>query len=95
MNKTTFQTQFTGLSAYFGKDHGKIVIVTYWNALKHLTDEQFTKAVSESIKSCTFFPRVNELLALAPEPLQLENKGSLDWCDNTQRLLENYGSSAR
>ena len=91
MNKNTFQTQLTGLSEYFNKNLSQLVIGVYWNSLKHLSDEQFTEVVSKSIQTCTFFPRVNELLALAPETLQLENKGSLSWCANTQRLLDTHG----
>ena len=90
MNKQTFQTQFTGLSEYYNKNLSSVVIGVYWKSLKHLSDEQFTELVGEVIQTCTFFPKVNELLEIAPEPLALENKGSLSWCDNTQKLINQY-----
>ncbi len=94
MNRFTFDTQFVGLCDYFNKVQSETVINVYWEALKHLSDEQFSNAVSQVIINSTYFPRVPDLLKFAPPlpPLpQLENKGSLTWCANTQKLLNEYG----
>ena len=49
---------------------------------KHITDE--TKG--------TFEPKPADILRFMPEPKQLliESKGSMEWCDNTQKLLNKY-----
>lgn len=96
MNREHFNAQFLGMCEYFNKDQSEAVIQIYWSALNTLTDEQFTKAVSEAVMKSTFFPRVAELMKSVPKPapLKIENKGGLSWCDNTQRLMDKYGSNA-
>lgn len=95
MMRKTFNIQFLGMCEYFNKDQSEAVVNIYWNALQHLTDEQFTQAVTDVLIKNTFFPRLPELLKSAPEPLMLEEKGSLSWCDNTQRLMDKYGANSQ
>jgi hypothetical protein len=92
MNYDHFKEQFLGMCEYFNKDQSEAVIHIYWAALKNITDEQFTKAVTDAVMESVFFPRVAELMKSVPkpEPLKIENKGGLSWCDNTQRLKDKY-----
>ena len=92
MNRKHFNEQFLGMCEYFGKDHSESVIQIYWNALKTISDDEFTKSVSTAVLQGTFFPRVAELLKSVPkrEPLQLENKGSVTCCENSKRLMKLY-----
>jgi hypothetical protein len=97
MNRAHFNEQFLGMCEYFGKDQSEAVITIYWNALNKLTDDQFTKAVTDSVMKSTFFPRVAELMKSVPklEPMLIEDKGGLTWCDATQRLMDKYGPNAK
>jgi hypothetical protein len=90
MKWDTFNYQFLGLCEYFNKEHSEAVVYVYWNALQHLTDEQFTKAVCDVVIKNTFFPRIPELLKLVPESLQIESKASVTCCENTKKLMERY-----
>jgi hypothetical protein len=50
---------------------------------KHITDEN----------KGTYEPKPADILRFMPEPkqvLQIENKGSLSWCENTQKLMDKY-----
>jgi hypothetical protein len=97
MNRAHFNAQFLGMCEYFGKDQSESVIQIYWDALKTLTDEQFTKAVTDAVMKSTFFPRIAELIKSVPKPkpMQIEDKGGLSWCPNTQRLMDKYGPNAK
>ncbi|AGH44505.1 hypothetical protein [Paraglaciecola psychrophila] len=97
MNRQHFNEQFLGMCEYFGKDHSESVIQIYWNALKTISDDEFTKAVTDSVMKSTFFPRVAELMKSVPklEPMLIEDKGGLTWCYNTQRLMDKYGPNAK
>jgi hypothetical protein len=92
MNRAHFNNQFLGMCEYFGKDQSESVIQIYWNALKTISDDEFTKAVTDAVMNSTFFPRVAELLKSVPkrEPLQIENKVGLTCCENTKRLMKRY-----
>ena len=91
MNPQTFQNGLAGLGEYFDKTITKAVANIYWRKLKSLSDEQFNTAVDQCIDDCRFFPKVSEIKSRVPESLRIENKGSLSWCDNTQRLMDKYG----
>ena len=49
---------------------------------KHITDEN----------KGTFEPKPADILKHMPEPKQMliENKGSLEWCENAQKLMDEY-----
>lgn len=90
MTPDVFKNNFAGLGEYFNKPQTQAVAQIYWRKLKHLTDEQFLFAVDKCIDDCTFFPKVTEIISKIPKPIQIENKSSLSWCQNTQALLEKY-----
>lgn len=91
MRQDTFTNTMAFLTEYYKKDLSDALFQVYWRALKHLPDSNFEKAVQDHMVSSSFFPKINELLTNEPKPLALENKGSLTWCANTQKLLDEYG----
>ncbi len=95
MNQVTFKSNFTALGEYFNKPQSEALAKIYWRKLKHLTDEQFESAVSACLDDCKFFPKIPEITERSPKALALENKGSLNWCQNTDKLLALYSEKAR
>ena len=91
MDKQVFIENMAGMAEYFDKELTKPISSVYWQSLRHLDNNVFIDIVTKLVKKSKWFPRVNEMLELAPEPLALDNKGSLSWCDNTQWLVEQYG----
>lgn len=91
MDQNVFKTNMAALGEYFDKQASEALIRIYWRALKHLSDEQFIAAIDACISNCKWFPKVTEILDFAPKLKQLENKGSLSWCENTQNLVDIYG----
>jgi hypothetical protein len=94
MNQDTFKQGMAGLYEYYKKDASPALSSVYWRALKHLSDDDFMHVIDSHLLASNWFPKIPELLELAPEQLALENKGSLTWCDNTQKLLDEYGVQA-
>lgn len=91
MNRQTFNTGMVGLAEYYNKQiENASFFDIYWRKVKYLSDEQFLAAIDQCIDNLKFFPKVSEILQFTPKPQQLENKGSLEWCDNTQALLDKY-----
>lgn len=80
-----------GLSECFEKAYSENLAKIYWRTLKHYTEEDLAKAFNECVLELEFFPRLPRIIERLPKLKQLENKGSLSWCDNTQKLLDQYG----
>ena len=80
-----------GMGEYFSKEITSPLLQLYWRNLKHLNDMDLQAAVDSCIAECEYFPRIPEIKKRLPEKPMLVNKGSLTWCDNTQKLLNEYG----
>lgn len=93
MNRKTFDDSMIALIEYYNKQVSNASFFDiYWRKVKNLTDEQFNDAVDNCIDECTFFPKVSEILERVKVDTPPSQKGSVRWCENTQRLIENYYS---
>ena len=93
MDESVFKEQMLMLGVSFDKELTTDLLKVYRYKLEHLTNEQITTAVNLCIDQLTFFPKIAEILQRAPKvvpPPQLDYKGKLEWCQNTQQLLNNY-----
>jgi hypothetical protein len=99
MFKPTFQNSMAILNEQYSSQNyvamtaAKIDI--FWHVLQKYDLQDIENAVfswiADPVKS-RFQPKVGELIFFLPEikPLQIESKGSLSWCDNTQKLMDKY-----
>jgi hypothetical protein len=90
ITEQVFLANMAGLFEYFNKKASEPLTAIYWRKLKHLTDQDFITAVDCCIDNLKFFPKVPEIMEHVPAPLAIESKGSLEWCDNTARLMAKY-----
>lgn len=70
-------------------------IKIWWAVFKSYELQDFETAIFKHItdeNKGTFEPKPADILRFMPEPKQLliESKGSLEWCDNTQKLMDKY-----
>lgn len=94
LSQDTLKSYMTLWSEYYSKDFSKMLLVTYFKKLRHLSDADFTVAAERCIDELHFFPKIPEILARLPnrqEPPQLNHKGALHYCRNTYELVRKFG----
>jgi len=62
MNKADFAREMTALGEIFNKEVSPAMAEMYWRVLSQYDAKVITAAISEAVKSCTFFPKPAELL---------------------------------
>jgi hypothetical protein len=70
------------LSKLYARRFINLNYIDFYNGVNnHIDDEQYK-----------WFPDIPELRSFMPEVKQqmIQNKGSLTWCDNTQKLMDEY-----
>jgi hypothetical protein len=81
-------------SYYRDKKFDPVLSQLYHRRFIHLSHEDFYNGINNHIddERYNWFPGIPELRSFMPEVKQplLENKGSLSWCDNTQKLMDKY-----
>tara|TARA_R110000772_G_scaffold42318_1_gene98327 strand:- start:22270 stop:22557 length:288 start_codon:yes stop_codon:yes gene_type:complete len=92
MNQAEFKNLMFGMGSYFGKEVDPQVLSIYWRKLKELSVDDFSQAVDACIMELKWFPKLPEIFERVPEPKALENKSNLSWDENTQILMDKYGS---
>lgn len=95
-DKKQFATILNRTAALYDKAIDVEVMRVYFNALSAWPIEQVSKALQDHIQSVErgrFMPKPADVIANLPEPPaapQLQHKASMEWCDNTQALMDKY-----
>jgi hypothetical protein len=89
-NSDKFKALLVGLGEYKNKEVTNSFLNIYWRKLKHLDYSQVVYAVDKCIDDCKFFPTIPEIISRLPEQPKLEKVAKLTWCDNTQKLMDEY-----
>ena len=100
LDKKSFAELIKGAAMVFDKDIGTPTLKIYFSLLREFTFNEVSKGVENHLKnpkSGQFMPKpadiIREIKLIKVEPLLLESKGGLSWCENTQALINKYSVS--
>lgn len=86
----------------YSKELSKTLIDLYFSTLSSHDIKSVADGFNRHIKDPkhgVFMPKpaniIYQIKTNAPEPLMIENKGGLEWCENTQKLLDTYLKQGR
>lgn len=100
MNVEQFNNQFSVLTEVYGKNYSAQLKAIFYGKFKHLTQEQFSLIIQSYMSENQYMPKLNDLLDLMPDSLKVTTlhqtkKPSLAWCENTQKLLDEYSVNSQ
>ena len=84
----------------YGREISVNVASLYFNVLQDKTIEQVKQAIALHMRDTDvgqFMPKPADILRNIKGDIQpkIENKGNLEWCENTQSLMDKYGDEVK
>jgi hypothetical protein len=95
-DNSEFQKCMAIISETYSKPTSDAKLDIWWSIFASYDVSDFEQAIFKHVtdpNKGTFEPKPADILRYMPKPekpLQIQDKGGLSWCDNTQRLMDKY-----